>query len=123
MCARGARLRSASFAARHRRMANGWIQDTAPAAAVLARNKRPLWLVLKKDQETKRQIRNAAFRHMPCMPFDVWLLMKHEEDSAPKAESEEAKQERVRFYRRLGRQRKLLMGQCSRSISPGGSAE
>jgi len=107
------RVQNPSFVAEQKRRANRWIQETAPTP--VANNKRALWLVLKKDLEAKRQRYQAAFRNMPCMPFDVWLLMKDEESIATaggrKVEPPEVKQERKHFYQRLGlERRKRLLG-------------
>ncbi|CAL1128776.1 unnamed protein product [Cladocopium goreaui] len=99
------RVHDPAFVAEQRRIANGWIQETAPQGAV-GNGKRPgaLWLLLKKEMEHQRERHRTAFRNMPCMPFDVWLLMKDEEDIATaggsKVEPPEVKEERKHYYRR-----------------------
>lgn len=110
------RVHDPAFVAEQRRIANGWIQETAPQGAV-RNGKRPgaLWLLLKKEMEHQRERHRTAFRNMPCMPFDVWLLMKDEEDIATaggsKVEPPEVKEERKHYYRRLGqRRRQMLLG-------------
>lgn len=105
------RVHDPAFVAEQRRIANGWIQETATATAG---NGRPgLWLLLKKEMEHQRESHRSAFRNMPCMPFDVWLLMKDEEDIATaggsKVEPPEVKEERKHYYRRLGQQRRQML--------------
>ena len=106
------RVHDPAFVAEQKRIANGWIQETAPQPPG---NKRhgAMWLILKKEVEIQRQRQHAAFRNMPCMPFDVWLLMKDEEDiataSGQKVEPPEAKEERKLYYHRLGRQRRQML--------------
>lgn len=105
------RVHDPAFVAEQRRIANGWIQETATATVG---NGRPgLWLLLKKEMEHQRESHRSAFRNMPCMPFDVWLLMKDEEDIATaggsKVEPPEVKEERKHYYRRLGQQRRQML--------------
>lgn len=107
------RVHDPAFVAEQRRIANGWIQETAPQGAGNGKRPGALWLLLKKEMEQQRESHRTAFRNMPCMPFDVWLLMKDEEDIATaggcKVEPPEVKEERKHYYRRLGQQRRQML--------------
>lgn len=70
------------FVAKHRRLANSWIGETAPAAERRHGPTKATWLALSREAAANFKRRHAAFRNMPCMPFDVWLLMKREEEIA-----------------------------------------
>lgn len=101
------------FVAKHRRLANSWIGETAPAAERRHGPTKATWLALSREAAANFKRRHAAFRNMPCMPFDVWLLMKREEEIATdyghKVESWEVQYERKTYYQRLGRERKLML--------------
>eukprot|EP00439_Symbiodinium_sp_Y106_P016516 s1521_g2.t1 len=98
------------FVAKHRRLANSWIGETAPPAERRHGPSKATWLALSREAVANFKRRNAAFRNMPCMltpqPFDVWLLMKREEEIATeyghKVESWEVQYERKTYYQRTG---------------------
>eukprot|EP00929_Paragymnodinium_shiwhaense_P114778 TRINITY_DN83290_c0_g1_i1.p1 TRINITY_DN83290_c0_g1~~TRINITY_DN83290_c0_g1_i1.p1 ORF type:complete len:462 (+),score=115.91 TRINITY_DN83290_c0_g1_i1:174-1559(+) len=55
--------------------ANAWIAQCAPKTWMLEHEK-PLWMQRKIWFERDLKAKEAMFRNMPTMPFDLWLEMK-----------------------------------------------
>lgn len=106
------------FVEEHKRKANGWIKETTPKNVFLPRNKRAGWVVMRNEERERRRIRSTAMREMPTLPFDLWCMMKEEEERAEdtKKATKDEKEQRRKHYMRLGADRKLNLFGGSKSV-------
>lgn len=105
-------VRSPEFLESHKQRANGWLHETTPRTVYIPRNKRPGWLIQKRDDEKRRMLRNTALRDMPCLPFDLWLEMKdleHLDRQGGRRPDPEILEQRKLFYQSLGEERRAFM--------------